>query len=64
MTDASSKAATIGRWLGPLLFVAFLATADVQTVMSVTAWRAAALSLWMAIWWATEAVPVPVTALL
>lgn len=32
--------------------------------MSPLAWRAAAASLWMAIWWATEAVPVPVTALL
>ncbi|MBT6209992.1 MAG: DASS family sodium-coupled anion symporter, partial [Woeseia sp.] len=35
-----------------------------QTAMSVEAWRAAAIGLWMAVWWATEAVPVPVTALL
>lgn len=27
-------------------------------------WRTAAFALWMAIWWACEAVPVPVTALL
>lgn len=27
-------------------------------------WRTAAVALWMAIWWMTEAVPIPVTALL
>lgn len=32
--------------------------------MDPLAWRAAAIGLWMAIWWATEAVPVPVTAFL
>ena len=33
-----------------------------QDAMDPLAWRAAAAALWMAIWWATEAVPVPVTA--
>ena len=33
-----------------------------QEAMDPLAWRAAAAALWMAIWWATEAVPVPVTA--
>jgi sodium-dependent dicarboxylate transporter 2/3/5 len=33
-----------------------------QDAMDPLAWRAAAAGLWMAIWWATEAVPVPVTA--
>lgn len=32
--------------------------------MSVEAWRVAAVGLWMAVWWATEAIPVPVTAFL
>ena len=32
--------------------------------MSAEAWRVAAVGLWMAIWWATEAIPVPVTAFL
>ena len=32
--------------------------------MDPQAWRAAAVGLWMAIWWATEAIPVPVTAFL
>ena len=33
-----------------------------QTTMSAEAWRTAAVGMWMAIWWATEAVPVPATA--
>ena len=41
-----------------------LATDQWQEVMNPQAWRAAAVGLWMAIWWATEAIPVPVTAFL
>jgi len=41
-----------------------LATVDLQDVMPSAAWRAAAIGCWMAIWWATEAVPVAVTAFL
>ena len=54
----------LGRVLGPAVFVAMLVTDQWQDVMDPLAWRAAAIGLWMAIWWATEAVPVPVTALL
>ena len=32
--------------------------------LSIAGWRAAALGIWMAAWWATEAVPVAATALL
>ncbi|WP_372862882.1 DASS family sodium-coupled anion symporter [Spongiibacter sp.] len=32
--------------------------------MAVAAWQCAALALWMALWWATEAIAIPVTALL
>ena len=39
-----------------------LAAEGWQDAMDPLAWRAAAAALWMAIWWATEAVPVPVTA--
>ena len=39
-----------------------LATEGWQQAMDPLAWRAAAAALWMAVWWATEAVPVPVTA--
>ena len=41
-----------------------LATDQYQDVMNPQAWHAAAVGLWMAIWWATEAIPVPVTAFL
>jgi len=46
------------------VFVAMLVTDQWQDVMNPLAWRAAAVGLWMAIWWATEAIPVPVTAML
>lgn len=32
--------------------------------LSAPAWGAAAVAIWMAIWWLTEAVPIPVTALI
>ena len=41
-----------------------LVTNQWQDAMDPQAWRAAAVGLWMAIWWATEAIPVPVTAFL
>jgi len=41
-----------------------LAAGQSQEVMPSEAWRVAAVGLWMATWWATEAIPVPVTALL
>lgn len=54
----------VGRILGPAIFVLMLLADQSQTVMSLEAWRVAAVGLWMATWWATEAVPVPVTAFL
>ena len=54
----------VGRFLGPLLFVAMLATNQWQDFMSPVAWRTAAVALWMAVWWATEAIPVAATAFL
>lgn len=53
----------LGLLIGPLLFVAML-LADAPAGMPETAWRVAAAGTWMALWWATEAVPVPVTAML
>ncbi len=52
----------VGRILGPAVFGLMLFTDQYQGVMSHDAWRVAAVGLWMAIWWATEAIPVPVTA--
>ena len=37
---------------------------EVPGAMPVGAWQVAALTLLMAVWWVTEAVPIPVTALL
>jgi len=54
----------VGRILGPAIFVVMLLTDQWQGVMSTDAWRVAAVGLWMAVWWATEAIPVPVTAFL
>jgi len=54
----------VGRILGPVVFAVMLATDQWQDAMNPQAWRAAAVGLWMAIWWATEAIPVPVTAFL
>lgn len=35
-----------------------------QAGMSAAAWKTTAVAVWMALWWVTEAVPIPVTALL
>jgi sodium-dependent dicarboxylate transporter 2/3/5 len=55
---------SVGRILGPVVFGVMLLLGDSQEVMPGEAWRVAAVGLWMAIWWATEAIPVPATALL
>jgi sodium-dependent dicarboxylate transporter 2/3/5 len=54
----------IGLLLGPVIFVIMMLLGNLQTTMEPAAWRVAAVGIWMAIWWATEAVPVPVTAFL
>lgn len=54
----------VGLILGPIVFVLMMLLGASQTTMDLAAWRVAAVALWMAIWWATEAVPVPVTAFL
>ena len=54
----------IGLFIGPAIFLVMLAFSNFQQTMSIEAWRTAAVGLWMAVWWATEAIPVPVTAFL
>ncbi len=54
----------VGRVLGPTLFALMLLTQDSQSTMDPLAWRVAAIGIWMAVWWATEAIPVAVTAFL
>lgn len=62
-TDRSTYA-NIGLVLGPAVFALMVIAGLWQTTMPAQAWSTAAVGLWMAVWWATEAVPVPVTAFL
>ena len=52
----------IGLIAGPAIFALMFALEHWQQAMSPGAWRVAAVGTWMAIWWATEAIPVFVTA--
>ena len=52
----------IGLVAGPLV-LAFMLTQPPPAAMDAEAWRTAAAGCFMAIWWMTEAVPIPVTAL-
>lgn len=68
MTDAStdhgrSRHQKIGLIVGPVLCVAML-LADAPGGVTNAGWATAAMGVLMATWWATEAVPIAVTALL
>ncbi|MBD62640.1 MAG: anion transporter [Gammaproteobacteria bacterium] len=52
-----------GFWIGIIFFLLILLLPTPETLSQV-GWYVAAVTLLMAIWWATEAVPVAVTALL
>ncbi|MDN4503801.1 SLC13 family permease [Alteromonadaceae bacterium BrNp21-10] len=52
----------IGMLAGPAIFALMMFFDGVQQTMPTEAWRTAAVGIWMALWWATEAIPVPVTA--
>ncbi|CAN5162666.1 SLC13 family permease [soil metagenome] len=53
----------IGLFLGPLLFL-ILFILPPPDGMSLEARAVLAVTLWVAVWWITEAVPIPVTSLL
>ena len=53
----------IGLWLGPAAAILML-IAGPPDALTDAAWRTAAMGTLMAVWWATEAVPIAVTALL
>ena len=57
------RARGMGLVLGPGLAAALLALGP-PAGFAGAAWATAALAAWMATWWVTEAVPLPVTALL
>ncbi len=52
----------IGLFLGPILFFGLLLIPPAFD-LSVEAWRVIAMAVLMLTWWVTEAVPIPVTAL-
>ncbi len=54
---------TIVIFLGPLLFLA-LQLKEPPPSMPPAAWDVLCVTLWMALWWVSEAVPISVTALL
>src|SRR5690554_2868710 len=53
----------IGLFAGPLALLVFVLLPPPDTVAA-SAWLTLGLLLLMAIWWATEAIPMPVTSLL
>jgi len=57
------NAQRIGLWAGLALFVAMLLL-PAPASMSAPAWNVAALTILMAIWWMTQAIPLTATALL
>lgn len=62
-TEPRTLAQRIGFWLGPALF-AVIAFSQPSEGLSVEALRIAGLATWMAVWWATEAIPIAATSLL
>lgn len=54
---------TLGTWIGPLLFVLTLIL-PAPDGLTAAAWHTAGIGLWMATWWMSEAVPIPITSLL
>lgn len=60
-----SGSAQAGLVAGPVAAVAMLLAGPLPLPgLEAAAWATAALTAWMAIWWVSEAVPLPVTALL
>jgi sodium-dependent dicarboxylate transporter 2/3/5 len=66
-TDTPSSATRwrklIGLFVGPAVFLLLLLQSPPEA-MPATAWGVTAVALWMAIWWISEAIPIPATALL
>ncbi|RPI14146.1 MAG: SLC13/DASS family transporter [Lysobacterales bacterium] len=62
-TSDRTPAQRAGLWLGAALFAAILLIPAPEGYAP-GAWRTAALAVLMAVWWATEAIPIPATAML
>lgn len=63
MIDGRSTSQRVGLFLGPTLLIV-MQLAGGPAELSPAAWATACIGVLMAIWWATEAVPIAVTALL
>ena len=63
MTESATLSQRIGLILGPSIAVLML-VAGPPSELGFSAWAVGALMAWMAVWWATEALPLPVTSLL
>lgn len=61
-TDSGSGK-RFGFFLGPAVFILMLLI-PVPAGMAPAAWKVAATTAWMAIWWITEAIPIPATSLM
>ena len=53
----------IGLYMGPIIALIMMLSQPPEE-LSIQAWRVAAMGVLMAIWWATEAIPIAITALL
>lgn len=62
-TAPDARRERIGRVVG-LVVLGILLAAPPPSGLSLEAWRTAAMGALMAVWWITEAVPIPATALL
>ena len=63
MDDAGSRKQRIGLWLAPALALATLLFVELDPA-DPRPTRMAAVAILMALWWITEAIPIPATALL
>ncbi len=63
MDQSPSLPKRIGLFLGPGAAILMLLIGAPEG-LSFSAWATAALLAWMAVWWATEPIPIPVTSLL
>ncbi|WP_018123577.1 SLC13 family permease [Desulfovibrio oxyclinae] len=59
----SGNGRKVGFFLGPIVFILMLLIPAPEG-MKIEAWRVAAVTALMAIWWITEAIPIPATSLL
>jgi sodium-dependent dicarboxylate transporter 2/3/5 len=61
--ESSGLARRVGLWLGLVAFAVVLVL-PAPAGLDAPAWRTAAVAALMAVWWMTEAIPIPATALL